>query len=103
MSRRPPGCGRSRCGRRRGWYRPDHRDLAGVPSDLEGAAAVRHVGMGGGCDGCAGVTRLLTYDVKVDDACRGYCEHIMAWGDMREWFAAASREPEEIEELEVEF
>ena len=49
------------------------------------------------------VTRLLTYDVKLDDVCRAYCEQIMAWPDMREWFAAASREPEEIEELEVEF
>lgn len=49
------------------------------------------------------VTRFLTYDVKLDDVCRAYCEQIMAWPDMQEWFAAASREPEEIEELEVEF
>ena len=49
------------------------------------------------------VTRLLTYDVRLDAPCRAYCEHIMAWPDMREWIAAAKHEPEEIEELEVEF
>jgi glutathione S-transferase len=49
------------------------------------------------------VTRFLTYDVKLDDACRAYCDHIIAWPDMQEWLAAAKREPEKIEELEVEF
>ena len=49
------------------------------------------------------VTRLLTYDVRLDDACRAYCAHIMAWPDMIEWVTAAKQEPEEIEELEVEF
>jgi len=49
------------------------------------------------------VTRLLTYDVRLDAPCRAYCEHIMAWPDMLEWIAAARQEPEEIEELEVEF
>jgi glutathione S-transferase len=49
------------------------------------------------------VTRLLTYDVPLDAACRAYCDHIMAWPDMQEWVAAAKQEPEEIEELEVEF
>lgn len=49
------------------------------------------------------VTRFLTYDVRLDAACQAYCEHIMNWPDMREWVAAAKREPEEIEELEIEF
>jgi glutathione S-transferase len=49
------------------------------------------------------VTRFLTYDVRLDAACRAYCEHIMAWPDMVEWVTAAKQEPEEIEELEVEF
>ncbi len=49
------------------------------------------------------VTRFLTYDVRLDDACRAYCAHIMAWPDMIEWVTAANQEPEEIEELEVEF
>ena len=42
-------------------------------------------------------------DVRLDAACRAYSEHIMAWPDMVEWIAAAKEEPEEIEELEVEF
>jgi glutathione S-transferase len=49
------------------------------------------------------VTRFLTYDVKLDEACRAYSDHIIAWPDMQEWIATAKREPEEIEELEVEF
>jgi glutathione S-transferase len=49
------------------------------------------------------VTRFLTYDVRLDAPCRAYCDHIMAWPDMIEWIAAAKQEPEEIEELEVEF
>ena len=34
---------------------------------------------------------------------RLYCEHVLAWPDMREWWAAAQREPEQIEELDIEF
>ena len=49
------------------------------------------------------VTRFLTYDVKLDRACMGYCDTIMAMPEMIEWVDAAKREPEGIEELEVEF
>lgn len=49
------------------------------------------------------VTRFRSYDVKVDSMCERYCGQIMAWSDMREWFAAAQKEPEQIEELDVEF
>lgn len=49
------------------------------------------------------VTRFLTYDVKLDAACTGYCEHTMAHSDMQEWAAAAREETEELTELEVEF
>ena len=48
-------------------------------------------------------TRFLTYDVHLDDACSGYCERIMALPDMVEWCDAAMREPDEVEELDVEF
>ena len=48
-------------------------------------------------------TRLLTYDVKVDPVSAAYCKTIMAIPEMQEWFAAAKREPDEIDELEVEF
>jgi glutathione S-transferase len=50
------------------------------------------------------VTRLLTYDVKIDDpVCAAYCEAILALPEMQEWIAAAKKEPEAIDELEMEF
>ncbi|HYM03271.1 MAG TPA: glutathione S-transferase family protein [Stellaceae bacterium] len=49
------------------------------------------------------VTRFLTYDVPLDRVCGGYGQRIMAHSYMVEWVAAAKQEPEEIEELEVEF
>lgn len=48
-------------------------------------------------------TRFNTYDVKLDPECRAYCRHILALPQMREWIAAAQNEPEELEELDVEF
>ncbi len=49
------------------------------------------------------VTRFRTYDVRLDPTCTGYCERIMAWPAMQEWIAAAETEPDDVEELEVEF
>jgi glutathione S-transferase len=49
------------------------------------------------------VTRFLTYDVRLDAACGGYGETIMAMPEMIEWVEEAKLEPEGIEELEVEF
>jgi glutathione S-transferase len=49
------------------------------------------------------VTRFETYDVKLDRVCTGYCETILALPEMKEWIAAAQLEPEDINELEVEF
>jgi glutathione S-transferase len=48
-------------------------------------------------------TRFLTYDVKLDPDSAGYCRTIMAWAPMAEWVAAAQAEPEEMEELDMEF
>ena len=48
-------------------------------------------------------TRFLSYDVKLNAACKGYCQTIMAMPEMKEWVAAAQREPDEIEELDMEF
>ena len=48
-------------------------------------------------------TRFITYDVKLDAACAAYCKAIMALPAMQEWIAAAKTEPEEVEELDVEF
>lgn len=49
------------------------------------------------------VTRFRSYDVHVDPLCERYCQQIMAWPDMKEWFAAAQHEPEQIDELDIEF
>jgi len=47
--------------------------------------------------------RFHTYDVKLDHACTDYVAHILALPAMTEWTAAAWAEPEELQELEVEF
>ena len=49
------------------------------------------------------VTRFLTYDVKLDTDCVSYCDRIMALPDMVAWREAAMLEPEELEELDMEF
>ena len=49
------------------------------------------------------VTRFLTYDVAARQACAAYCKRIMAMPEMKEWIAAAKKEPDEIDELEAEF
>jgi len=49
------------------------------------------------------VARFLTYDVKLDSDCAAYCQAVMAMPAMREWIAAAKVEPDEVEELDVEF
>ena len=48
-------------------------------------------------------TRLKTYDVKLDSDCGAYCAAILALPAMQEWIDAARAEPEELEELDVEF
>lgn len=48
-------------------------------------------------------TRFATYGVSLDPVCAAYSERILAWPAMQEWIAAAKREPDDIEELEVEF
>ena len=48
-------------------------------------------------------TRFRTYDVKLDKACRAYCDHIVATPHMVQWAEGAQAEPEEVEELDVEF
>ena len=49
------------------------------------------------------VTRFLTYDVKLNRACIEYSRTIMAMPEMIEWIAAAKREPDDIEELDMDF
>jgi glutathione S-transferase len=48
-------------------------------------------------------TRFLTYCVKLDPMCAAYCQSIIAMPHMNEWIEAARNEPDEMEELDVEF
>jgi len=49
------------------------------------------------------VTRFMTYDVKLDGRLMEYCQIIMAMPEMQDWIEAARLEPDDIQELEVEF
>lgn len=48
-------------------------------------------------------TRFITYAIKLSAPSAAYCATIAAWAPMRQWVEAAKAEPEEIEELEVDF
>ncbi len=48
-------------------------------------------------------SRFTTYDVALDPACTAYRKTIMAMPAMQEWIEAARNEPDELEELDVEF
>jgi len=48
-------------------------------------------------------TRFATYDVALPAFARSYRDHVMAWPLLREWIEAALAEPDEIEELGMEF
>ena len=48
-------------------------------------------------------TRFMTYDVALDSICAAYRDRILALPFMREWKALALTEPDEVEELDVEF
>jgi glutathione S-transferase len=48
-------------------------------------------------------TRFATYNVKLDEASAGYRDLMLRFPAMLEWTAAAKSEPEEVEELDVEF
>ena len=48
-------------------------------------------------------TRFRSYDVSLDAPSDAYCTHVMRWAPMQEWIEAALLEPEQIEELDVEF
>jgi glutathione S-transferase len=48
-------------------------------------------------------TRFLTYGIELPGECIRYRDHILEWPIMAEWIEAAMNEPEEIEELDMEF
>jgi glutathione S-transferase len=47
--------------------------------------------------------RFETYGVSLDARCAKYVKTVLAWDLMKEWKKAALAEPEELEELDVEF
>jgi glutathione S-transferase len=49
------------------------------------------------------VTRFLTYNIRLDSECANYCQTIVKLPAMEEWMSAAQAEPEDLEELDVEF
>lgn len=49
------------------------------------------------------VTRFRTYHVALDARCNTYADTVWAMPEMVEWKEAALAEPEEIDELEMEF
>ena len=49
------------------------------------------------------VTRFITYDLKLEADSAAYCDSITAMPAMQEWIAAAKSEPDDLEELDVEF
>ena len=48
-------------------------------------------------------TRFATYDVKLDPVSANYRDLMLRFPAMMEWTTAAKAEPEELEELDVEF
>ena len=48
-------------------------------------------------------TRFETYEVKLDPVSSAYCETILNWAPMMDWIGEAKKEPDELEELDVEF
>jgi glutathione S-transferase len=48
-------------------------------------------------------TRLVTYDVKLGAIASDYRDAVLALPEMVEWAAAARTEPDDVEELEMEF
>jgi glutathione S-transferase len=49
------------------------------------------------------VTRFATYDVVLPKHLDAYCRTITSWDLMQEWTEAALAEPDDLEELDVEF
>ena len=96
---------------------PGHKVFAGARGDIERIAAIwreclsRYDGpfLFGRTPTVADAmyapvtTRFATYDVHIDRACDGYGRTIAAWPLMQEWAAAAAEEPDDVEELDVEF
>jgi len=49
------------------------------------------------------ITRFITYDVALEPICAAYSKRIMALPEVQQWIAGAQLEPDDIDELDVEF
>jgi glutathione S-transferase len=47
--------------------------------------------------------RFMSYNVALDAINAAYCQTVSDWPPMIEWTKAALEEPEELEELDIEF
>ena len=91
-------------GRRARRHRSRHRDLAGMPRQVRRPLSVRGKSRAPRTPCTRRSARaFLTYDVALDPVSAQYCRTIMALPQMQEWIAAAKVEPDELEELDVEF
>ena len=48
-------------------------------------------------------TRFATYDIKLDATCQAYSDLMLSQPEMKEWLKGAKSEPNDIDELDVEF
>lgn len=48
-------------------------------------------------------SRFLTYDIALEGKAAGYRDRMLAWAPMKKWIADAAQEPQEIEELDMDF
>jgi glutathione S-transferase len=48
-------------------------------------------------------TRFVTYDIALEGKAADYRDRIMAWAPMKHWLRDSRQEPQEIEELDMEF
>jgi glutathione S-transferase len=98
-------------------YHPGFRVVTAAQADVDRIAAIwrdclaRHGGpfLFGAEPGAADAmyapvcARFATYDVALDEPCAAYRDAVLALEAMVEWTTAARAEPDEIEELEIEF
>ncbi len=98
-------------------HRPDHKVWTGAQPDIERIVEIWSECLAtyggpflfGGRRSMADamfapvVTRFRTYGVKLDKVGERYCKTIMDLPEMQEWIAAARAEPDEIEELDMDF
>jgi len=96
---------------------PGFKSWAGARADIDRITAIWRERIGEhkgpylfGANPCAAdamyapvCTRFRTYDVALDPVSARYCETIMTLPLMHEWIEAAKAEPDELEELDVEF